>query len=133
LAPVPLRCSVIPDDRAGFLETTVKRDDLASHRATVGNAGDRVHESAQAICGQCRIVVEQEQIPPSRDARGLVASSSEACIDGIAQDDRVVETFQKSVRVVPRSVVDDDELVRDVAVAQDGFETAIGVGSPVVG
>src|SRR5262249_27719299 len=89
--------------------------------------------SAHASWGQCRIVVEQKQVSTFRDSRGLVASSSEALIDGVAKNADVLEAFEESVRVVMRSVVDDDELVCDVGVAQNGFETAIGVRHTVVG
>lgn len=85
-----------------------------------------VSTRAKAAGGLYGVVVEQKQISSSGNARGLIASSSEARINWIAQDDRVLEAFEESVCVIPRCVVDDDELARDAAVAQVGFETARG-------
>ena len=113
-AAVRFARAVAPDDRAGFLQASVVRNQLSSDCTNVGCAirGGGCHERMQGAWQKLGIVVqEQEELPVS-------PLSAEICADGetpiliVANYRDAVDAFEQRRGFVGRRVINDNRLDR---------------------
>ena len=111
-AAVRFARAVAPDDRAGFLQASVVRNQLSSDCTNVGCAirGGGCHERMQGAWQKLGIVVqEQEELPVS-------PLSAEICADGetpiliVANYRDAVDAFEQRRGFVGRRVINDNRL-----------------------
>ena len=99
-APVTQAASVAPQNASGFLQHPVEQDHPSTYSSDIRAAFERSHGCGKRAGQQLRVIVEEQQMLPTRLLRRLVDGAQEMQILPIPDDVRPFDVLQQAWCVI---------------------------------